>query len=55
MFTLIIAAFANFFYILNNNTYYNKYNWPDGKKPSEEEDYSYVSKFTGISFIDSMI
>ena len=65
MFLLCIFAFANFFYIQNNNTSFNKNNsrehfqesHPDEEFYSEDEyeEFRYVPKYTKIPVIDSII
>jgi hypothetical protein len=60
LFFMCIVAFANFFYIINNNTMFNKYNTNYEFKNTEglekqDDSFRYVQKYTNVSIIDSII
>ena len=52
MLTIIILAFANFFYILNANTPANEQN---EKQLQEDGDFSYLEAHTGNGIFDAII
>ena len=51
MLLLIISAFANFYFIINNNTPEN----PSYKKSHPDEDFHYVDTYVGQSVFDALI
>ena len=49
---MLLIAFANFFFIINNNTPQNS---AYKRKHPDEKDFHYVDEYTGHTFVDSFI